>query len=207
MIGVSILCPLLFMDQRLNRVESGLLFAGIMAYTAINVIMARRKTDRDAADEFAGGTPHLSRHILLDLLWIGGGLVLLVKGARLLVDSAVQLARIWEVPEAVIGLTIVAAGTSLPELATSVVAAVRKQDDIAIGNIVGSNVFNILAILGAAGLVIPFGAGGVGKVDYGLMIGTAVLLLPLMLTGMRLGRREGFMLLCLYTGYLWWLWP
>jgi cation:H+ antiporter len=207
MIAVSVLGWLLVRDGSLSRPEAALLFAGIVAYTVLNVVMARRETSREVAAEFAEGTPHTSRNIALDLLFIFGGLALLVLGARLFVTASVELARLWGVSEAVIGLTIIAAGTSLPELATSLVAAARKQEDIAIGNIVGSNVFNILAILGVSGLVRPIAADGMTAVDFGVMIGTAALLLPLLRTRMLLERWEGGLYLAVYAGYLWWLWP
>jgi cation:H+ antiporter len=198
---------LLFRDDHLSRPEAALLFLGIVAYTVLNVIMARRETRRSVTAEFARGMPEVHRHLSLDLLLLGAGLALLVLGARLFVDASVDLARRWSISEAVIGLTIVAAGTSLPELATSVVAAARRQDDIAIGNIVGSNVFNLLGILGAAGLVRPLQAGGVTSADFGWMLAIAFLLLVMMRTRSRLHRAEGALLLALYGGYLWWLWP
>jgi cation:H+ antiporter len=117
------------------------------------------------------------------------------------------LARAWGVSEAVIGLTIVAAGTSMPELATSVVAAFRKQPDIAIGNIVGSNIFNILAILGLASLVTPLHAPGISMLDYSVMIVFTILLIPMLYTGRILHRIEGVTLLTLYGVYLYLLWP
>ncbi|MBN1759235.1 MAG: hypothetical protein JW863_12995, partial [Chitinispirillaceae bacterium] len=98
-------------------------------------------------------------------------------------------------------------GTSLPELATSVVAATRKEVDIAIGNIVGSNIFNILAIAGISGMIIPLKVTEVGMVDLVFMLGTALCLLPFMRSGFRLNRGEGFLLLLLYGGYLWYRWP
>lgn len=203
----SLVALLFLRDDQLARPEAALLFAGIIAYTAINIILARREKSREIASEFAEGTPHASGRLAVDLLYVLGGLALLVLGARLFVAAAVELARLWGVSEAVIGLTIVAAGTSLPELATSILAAARKQDDIAIGNIVGSNVFNLLAILGAAGLVRPLEASGIGAMDLGMMVLTALVLLPMMRTRMMLGRWEGALLLALYGGYLWWLWP
>lgn len=204
---VSLVALLFLRDDQISRPEAALLFAGIIAYTAINIILARREKSREIASEFAEGTPHASGRLAVDLLYVLGGLALLVLGARLFVAAAVELARLWGVSEAVIGLTIVAAGTSLPELATSILAAARKQDDIAIGNIVGSNVFNLLAILGAAGLVRPLEASGIGAMDLGMMVLTALVLLPMMRTRMMLGRWEGALLLALYGGYLWWLWP
>ena len=106
-----------------------------------------------------------------------------------------------------IGLTIVSIGTSLPELASSLLAACRKQADIAVGNIIGSNIFNILGIAGVAGLVKPIHAPGISTVDFYAMIGTAVLLLLLAWTGFRIRRWEGAALLVVYAGYLAWLWP
>lgn len=207
MIAVSAACLLIFRDGVLSRFEAALLAAGIIIYTVTNVVMARRETSKEVVDEFAEGAPPQSRSVLIDLALIIGGLVLLVLGARFLVDAAVAIARAWGVSEAVIGLTIVAAGTSMPELATSMVAAFRKESDIAIGNIVGSNIFNILAILGVAGLIKPLSAGGVTMVDFALMIFVALLLLPLMISGKRISRTEGLILVALYAGYLYWLWP
>ncbi len=144
---------------------------------------------------------------MVDLLLVAGGLVLLVAGSRLLVDNAVLIARTLGVSEAVIGLTIIAAGTSMPELATSVLAAFRRQPDIAVGNVVGSNIFNMLGILGVSGTLVPFQAGGIAPMDYAVMIGFSLLILPLLYTGRTLHRLEGLLLLVLYGGYLWMLWP
>ncbi|HMO03539.1 MAG TPA: calcium/sodium antiporter [Kiritimatiellia bacterium] len=209
MIGVSLVCWWLFSDGTLVRWEAGLLFAGIVAYTGWNIVMARRERAPVVLDEFAAAAPTGAKEGSAgkDLLLILGGLVLLVAGSRFLVDAAIQMARIWGVSEAVIGLTIVAAGTSLPELATSVIAAFRKQDDIAIGNVVGSNVFNILGILGVSGLVQPLDATGISTMDFSMMLLLAVMLWPLMQTGMRIIRWEGALLVAGYGAYLAWLWP
>jgi len=207
MIAVSLCCLFLFSDGVLGRMGAGFLFAGIVVYTVVNIIMARREKSAQVETEFSEGTPPQSKSMVLDLLLIAGGLALLVLGARFLVDASINMAKAWGVSEAIIGLTIVAAGTSMPELATSVVAAMRKQSDIAIGNVVGSNIFNILSILGLSGLVKPLQAGGVNMTDFGLMIATAIVLLPLMITGKRIARPEGLLLLGMYAGYLYWLWP
>jgi cation:H+ antiporter len=130
-----------------------------------------------------------------------------VAGSRLLVDNSIILAKAFGVSEAVIGLTIVAAGTSMPELATSIVAALRKQPDIAIGNVVGSNGFNILGILGVSSLISPIQAPGISMIDYTMMIVFSALLIPLIYTGRLLHRLEGMLLLILYCGYLYLLWP
>ena len=207
MIGVSLLAFGLLRDGQLTRPEGALLFAGVAVYTITVVRMARRQHTEAVDREFADGTPKANRSVLLDVTYVLGGLALLIFGARFFVLGAVDLARWLGVSEAVIGLTIVAAGTSMPELATSMVAAFRKQEDIAIGNIVGSNIFNILAILGVSGLIHPFAAEGVKPTDFAFMIGTSIILLPLMRWGLRLNRYEGLLFLALYGAYLAVLWP
>lgn len=134
-------------------------------------------------------------------------LVLLFGGAELLVKGSASLAARAGLTPLVIGLTVVAFGTSMPELATSIIAAVRRQPDIALGNFIGSNIFNILAILGLSSLVAPVTAEGIDLFGYGVMVGTSVLLLPFLMTGPRLGRREGLVFLGGYCGYLAFLWP
>ena len=130
-----------------------------------------------------------------------GGLGFLIGGAKLFVNAAIFLAKTCGVSDAVIGLTVVAVGTSLPELATSVVAAIKKQQDIAIGNVVGSNIFNILAILGIAPIINPIATKDISLIDMGLMLGVSLLLFPMMKTGMRKNRLEGLVLLLVYIGY------
>ena len=132
-------------------------------------------------------------------------LAILVFASHLLVDNAVSIAQELGVSEAVIGLTLVAAGTSLPELATSVVAALKKNQDIAIGNIVGSNLFNILAIAGTSSLINPIVAKNVNYIDLLVMLGLTLLLLPIVKTGQKISRAEGWVLLVIYLCYLAWL--
>jgi len=206
-LGVALLLVLLLMDQYLGRVEGLLLSAGLLAYIWMNVVLARREEPSHGTS--AGGQPvsSASRHWGLDVLFILGGLAVLVSGSRLLVEHSVSLAAGLGIDEAVIGLTIVAAGTSMPELATSVVAAARGQSDIAIGNVVGSNIFNILGILGVASLVSPFSAPGISMTDYLMMVAFTALVIPLLYTGRVLHRLEGIALLTLYGAYLFVLWP
>lgn len=203
-LGAAILLPFLLLNQTLGRVEGLMLIAGIAAYTWMSVVLGRRE---GAGEQIDVSAPSISRHWVIDIAFIGAGLGVLVLGSRLLVDHSVALAKALGVSEAVIGLTIVAAGTSMPELATSVVAAVRKQPDIAVGNIVGSNVFNILAILGVASTISPLHAPGVSMLDYAVVIGFTVLLIPMLYTGRLLHRLEGATLLALYGVYLFSLWP
>ena len=137
-----------------------------------------------------------------------GGLVLLVVGSRFLVGGAIDLARILGVSETVIGLTIVAAGTSMPELATSALAAMRRQADVAIGNVLGSNIYNVLGIGGVTALIAPTAVPPeIIRFDLPVMVLVSVALLALLATGRRLSRGEGAFLFALYFGYLWWLWP
>lgn len=206
-LGVALLLVLLLLNQTLSRFEGMLLFSGIVAYTWMSFILARREAPPASANEETMLAVAQSRHWGVDIAFILVGLAVLVAGSRLLVEHAVALAVSFGISEAVIGLTIVAAGTSMPELATSLVAAFRKQPDIAIGNIVGSNIFNILGILGLASVISPIEAPGISPLDYGVMILFTVLLIPLLYTGRKLHRVEGGVLLALYVGYLYLLWP
>ncbi|MCG8394109.1 MAG: calcium/sodium antiporter [Pseudomonadales bacterium] len=203
-LGVTGLLIVLLVNDRLGHLEGLLLFAGMVGYTVMNMVLARKEAD---VDSNALAAPEVSRHWGIDLAFVLGGLGILILGSRLLVDHSVLLARTFGISEAVIGLTIVAAGTSMPELATSVVAAIRKQPDIAIGNVVGSNVFNILGILGLTSIVSPLNAPGIAWLDYAAMLAFTVLLIPLLYTGRTLHRLEGLALLVLYGGYLFILWP
>jgi len=194
MTGSALLLVPLFLDGRLTRAEGGLLALGIAVYLAL----AFRR--RDIAET---GQDEAVAPMLPAVLRTLAGLVLLILGARLMVDASVGIARAFGVSEAVIGLTIVAIGTSLPELAASVAAALKGARDIAIGNVIGSNIFNILAILGVSALVAPLAvAPGFLMRDLPVMLGVSVLLcLALALRG-RLGRGGGAALLGGYGLYL-----
>lgn len=207
MIGVSVLVYLFSADGRIGRMESLLLFSGIIAYTGF-LIRKSRKEAREVQEEYAreyGGKEPLSPEFLLkDCALVLAGLALLVFGSKWLVDGAVAIAQRLGVSELVIGLTIVAAGTSLPELATSVVATVRGERDIAVGNVIGSNLFNLLAVLGMAGAVSPSGIAvseQALRFDLPVMGIAAVACLPVFLSGSRISRREGALLLCGYIAY------
>lgn len=137
-----------------------------------------------------------------------GGLALLVFGASNFVTASVELARLLGVSETVIGLTIVAAGTSMPELATSTIAALRKQSDVAIGNVLGSNIYNVLGIGGVTALIAPTAVPAqIASFDSWVMVGVSTLLLLLLWTGRRLSRLEGAFLIVGYVAYVWWIWP
>ena len=133
------------------------------------------------------------------------GVILLVVGSELLIDGAVHIAQVIGVSDAVIGLTLVAVGTSLPELATAIVAGLRRHSEVALGNVLGSNLFNILSVLAVMSIVVPFEVTGeILRVDIWVMLGVSLLLLPVMLTGWRIGRGEGAFFLILYAVYIGW---
>lgn len=207
MLGVSLALFFLSLDDVLTRWEGAVMFAGIVAYSAFNYRMARR--DAAALRDIEGEVRHLeyvasrSRMVLYVVLGIAG----VVGGAQLVVTSAEAIMKALGVSEKFIGLTIVAFGTSLPELATSVVAAARGELDISIGNLVGSNVFNILCVLGAAALVRPipvpggFFASGL-YVDYAVMLFTSALPWWMMRRDCTVSRLGGMALLGIYLVYL-----
>ncbi len=205
MLAVSLLlCGLFFLGE-IGRTAGGCLFALLLVYLAMSLWLARREKAKEVAAEFDDGVPAATRSTWLDLLLIAVGLALLVGGSQLLVASASEIGRAFGMSEAVIGLTVVAAGTSMPELATSLIAAIRRQPDIAVGNVIGSNIFNILGILGITSLLAPVSLAGIQTADMAVMLLLAVGLLPLLYTGRKLIRVEGILLLAVYLGYLGWL--
>ena len=207
MIGASILAFLLSLDQKLGRADGALLFAGVLAYTAFLLWQSRRKR-RVGGHPYRGARPggeeDPSPRWLRNLGLVGLGLLLLVVGARWLVSAAVLTAEALGVSELVIGLTIVAVGTSLPEVATSVLASVRGQRDIAVGNVVGSSIFNLLVVLGLGSLVSPEGLpvpAGALAFDFPIMIGVSLATLPVVFTGHLIARWEGAVFLGYYVAY------
>lgn len=205
MIAASLVLYLLLLDGQLNRFEGIGLFSGSVAYTIYSIYLARRESD-EAIKKVLGDTVRIpTRKPWVDLVFVLTWFAMLVLGANLFVSGAISMAKNLDISQAIIGLTIVALGTSLPELATSLVAAARKEGDIAIGNVVGSNIFNILAILGLASLVRPIEIGGISVVDLIVMIVTGALALPMMWSGFLLNRWEGAFLLAVYCGYIYYL--
>jgi cation:H+ antiporter len=205
MIGVALL-PLLFgLNGRLSRGEGFLLVLLSGGYTLFLILQGRR--DTGPHDEFAqeyGPTAFVVRHWAGNLALVLGGLFLLVAGARWLVEGAVEIARTFGLSELVTGLTIVAVGTSLPELATSVIASLKGERDIAVGNIVGSNIFNILVVLGLAASVSPEGIAvspAALHFDLPVMLAASLACLPIFFTGSAIARWEGFLFLGYYVAY------
>ena len=205
MIGVSVLLAAMLWDEQLSRLEGGVLFAGIVVYTVLTVREARAETkgkaEKEYGEDFPAGSMGLGKSVLL----VVAGLGVLVVASQLFVGGAVVLAKSWGVTEAVIGLTVVAVGTSMPEFATSLVAAVRGHGDVAIGNVVGSNIFNVLGILGIAALINPIDTSGLSRVDLATMVVAALAMLPAARSGGVISRLEGAILLVAYVGYTVWL--
>lgn len=199
MIAISVLTLLLALDGQIGGVDGGLLVAGMVGFLVWTVTAALRTPSGEAtdADERANENTSLTRSALS----LVAGLGLLLVAARLTVDGATGVARAFGVSELVIGMTLVAVGTSLPELVTSVTAALQKQSDIAVGNVVGSNIFNLLGILGGTALLSPVPvAPNVIRVDIPVVIGFSALLLSLLLDR-KLSKWEAVLFLVLYIGY------
>ncbi|MEW6428886.1 MAG: calcium/sodium antiporter [Thermodesulfobacteriota bacterium] len=213
MVASAALLPLFAMDGRLGRLDGVLLFAAVLAYTTWAIRRSRRENGA-ATDEYAreygeGGDGRSRQgYMLRQLALVVAGLALLLLGSDWLVDGAVALARAFGVGELIIGLTIIAAGTSMPEAATSVMASLRGERDIAVGNVVGSNIFNILAVLGLSAAIAPDGVpvpAGAMAFDIPVMLAASVACLPVFFTGHRIARWEGglfFGYYLAYTGYL-----
>ncbi len=201
MIGVSALLLGLISDGLIGRFNGVVLVGGAIAYTVVRVWRSREVSKSTVRHEFDVEVPP-QRKWTWDVLFGVGGLLLLIGGARLLVSGAVSIAEGMGMSTLVIGLTVVAIGTSLPEFATSIVAAVRGHADLALGNVVGSNIVNILAILGTTACVRPIGTTGLSWVDGGVMLGLAILTLPFLWTGLAFSRWEGGILLAVYVAYM-----
>ncbi|MDP2244490.1 calcium/sodium antiporter [Pseudomonas sp.] len=208
MIGASLVVYALAWDGSLSKLDGALLFAGVVAYTGFLIISSLRDKSSNEDDEF---TKEFGLHEtpkpyawLINLALIIAGLVLLVSGSNFLVEGAVSLARALGLSELIIGLTVVAIGTSLPELATSLMAALRGERDIAVGNIVGSNIFNLLCVLGLASLVSPQAISvspNALAFDFPVMIAVAVACLPIFFAGYRINRWEGLLFVAYYLAY------
>ncbi len=206
-IGAGVLVYVLGRDGAYGRADGLLLFAGAITYTVF-VIRQSRKETRAVQEEYAeafDGRAQVGRSsVLLQVGLIVAGLVALIVGSRWLLDSAVAIARGLNVSELVIGLTIVALGTSAPELATSILAALRGERDIAVGNVVGSNLFNLLGVLGLTAAISPQGVAipaAALTLDIPFMIATSIACLPIFFTGYRIARWEGFLFLGYYVAY------
>ncbi len=209
MIGVSIIFYLMSLDGLVSRLDGLLLLSGVISYT-IWAIRRSRREKKEVAEEYTaefGGTKDTAAEssVPRNIGWTLGGVLLLVVGSRVLVTGAVDIAEYLKISDVIIGLTIISIGTSLPEVATSVLASLRNERDIAVGNAIGSNLFNILAVFGLTGLVAPGGVtvdASVLRFDMPVMIAVALAALPIFFAGHRIHRWEGGLLFAYYWVYL-----
>ena len=205
--GATFMLVVLLEDFHISRMEGAFLLLCISGYVTGNIMTVKRTSPEENKINGMDVPENPSNTMWRDIGLLIVGIITLGFGANFLVTGAVDLARIWGLSEALIGLTIVSIGTGTPELATAMMAAYRKSPDLAIGNAVGSNLFNIMFVLGLAGLVAPLDATGIQTSDLYVMLAVTLLLLPTVWTGRVLDRKEGFLFLAIYVGYLYYLWP
>ena len=207
MIGISVLLFILALDGHLTRVDGLILFGGAMGYTIFAIRQSRKENSElqeKATPACVDTQPTPGKSISMQIVFIVVGLGLLVLGSHWLVNGAVAFAQLFGVSELIIGLTIIAAGTSLPEVATSIIASIRGERDIAVGNVVGSNILNILGVLGLSSLVSPHGVAVTPPAlsfDIPVMIAVAIACLPVFFTGSRITRWEGALFFAYYIAY------
>jgi len=202
MVLVSFVACFLLYSGDVTRLQGFFLLLGLFVYTAWVSYTSWKENnilDREAREEVSD---RLTRNIWMDLFYIILGILILFFGGEFFLDGSITIAQEFGVSDAVIGLTLVALGTSLPEFATAVVAVMRKHADIALGNIIGSNIFNILGIIGIASMVDPITILGIHWIDYGMMTFIAVVMLLMMYTHRMISRSEGGLLMFTYLGYM-----
>ncbi|NUQ23375.1 MAG: calcium/sodium antiporter [Saprospiraceae bacterium] len=208
MIGSSLLMMMMAWNGSISQIEGIVLFAGIIGYTFFLIRQSRKEKSKSVKAEynaeFGKEIEKKPTSYLINALLVIFGLVILVLGSRWLVNGAVEIAQKLGVSDLIVGLTIVAAGTSMPEVATSVIASIRGERDIAVGNVVGSNIFNILAVLGLTATVsqggLPVSTSAL-SFDIPVMIAVALACLPIFFTGNIISRWEGFVFLGYYVAY------
>jgi len=209
LIVVSVVAFLMAIDNTIGRIDGIILFVGILGYTGWLVREARSERS-DVVEEYTESVETLEGAAVERPLWFNVGLVvvgltILVIGSQLLVNSATDIAEAAGVSDLVIGLTVVAIGTSLPELATSVLAAIRGQRDIAVGNVIGSNLFNLMSVLGLGSIVSSDGISVSDvslRLDFPVMLAATVVLVPIVWNGFEIKRLEGFVLIAFYVVYV-----
>jgi len=209
LIVVSVIAFLMSLDNRIGRIDGIILFAGVLLYVGWLVREARSERG-DIVAEYTESVETLEGTAIERPLWfnvglVAAGLVVLVVGSQLLVNAATDIAESAGISDLVIGLTVVAIGTSLPELATSILAAMRGQRDIAVGNVIGSNLFNLMSVLGLTSIVssdgIPVSDVSL-RLDFPVMLAATLVLVPIVWNGFEIKRWEGFVLIAFYLAYV-----
>jgi cation:H+ antiporter len=208
MIGLSFLVLFLGLDGEFGRLEGAFLFTGLIIYTIWSIYQSRKESKQvkeEYAEEFGEERPQTKKQLPLQIAQVIIGLAMLTIGSNWLVDGAIVMARTLGVSELIIGLTVIAVGTSLPEVAASVVASLRGHGDIAVGNVVGSSIFNILSVLGIASLVAPSGVTVPEEAlyfDIPVMIAASIACLPIFFIGHQISRWEGGLFFGYYIAYI-----
>ncbi len=209
LVAVSVIALLMSLDNNIGRLDGGILFAGVVLYSGWLIRQARRERG-DVVAEYTESVEDLEGAAVERPLWFNvalvvAGLIVLVVGSQLLVNSATDIAEAAGISDLVIGLTVVAIGTSLPELATSIMAAIRGQRDIAVGNVIGSNLFNLMSVLGLTSIVssdgIPVSDVSL-RLDFPVMLAATIVLVPIVWNGFEIKRWEGFVLIAFYLVYV-----
>jgi cation:H+ antiporter len=206
MILATLVVAALIADGSLGRPEGAVLLAALLGYLALTVYMARRESSERVQQEYAAEVAGPLASLAAELGLIVLGLAALALGSQGLISGAVTLASAAGVSDSVIGITVVAAGTTFPELVTCAVAAWKREGDIAIGNIVGSNIFNLLGVLGLAGALAPISTAGVQAAEVWGAVLLAALSLPVMWRGLIVNRAEGMLLVAAYLAYVALVW-
>ena len=207
MVGVSLLTFGFALDGNLGAIDGGILILALLGYTVFALRQSRKESEEvheEYAQEFADTEKHTTQNTVKNILFMIIGLGLLVLGARWLVDSATTMAKAIGISELVIGLTIVAVGTSLPEVATSIIAALKGESDIAVGNAIGSNIFNLLGVMGLSGVLAPGGIEVAHRVltfDFLVMVFVALVCMPVFYVDDNVSRGEGMLFLSYYVIY------
>lgn len=205
LVGSSIVFLVMMSDKQLSSWEGYVLASGILVYIAANVLLSRKAKYAKQFEEFEQEEIEQAKkgssRLIVDVALILLGIVALVFGADWLVVHGEQIAMIFGIPDVIISLTLFALGTSLPELATAVVAALKRQGDIITGNAIGSCIFNILAVIGITAAVKPVCGKAIAWLDLGVMMGLTIIIVPLMWSSMKLNRKEGIGLICVAFAY------
>ena len=202
MIFVNVLLVVFLIGGNINRIEGSLMFLGMILYIFFSYRMALKTKDEKKEEVINKAVSGKQMKFWVSILLILGGLLLLAAGSELFVKGSIRIAETLGVSDVVIGLTLVAFGTSIPELITSVVAAVKKENDLAFGNIIGSCIFNILSIVGISSLIVPLKSTDIKIYDLIVMLAFSVLLLPLSKSGLIIKRWEGILLFTFYLVYI-----
>lgn len=198
----SVILLVMCLDGNISRLDAGILFVLFLVFMYVTLKGAKTKDDDTTAKTESIEDNKKPMAAWLSIVWIIVGLACLIGGSNLFVEGATKVAEHIGVSEAVIGLTIVAGGTSLPELATSVVSARKGNSGIAIGNVLGSNVFNILAILGVTGVITPMHLQGITMLDLSMMVFSTLLVWLFSFTKYKIARWEGIVLTIVFIGYM-----